>query len=268
MRKIEFIAPVEAMRGNLSGDQKLTYPTQNNAAWDAPEGKRSYATNYRPTYIGAKRSADGKTFFATKRRQAVKMSDAVRLQMAVLSASSVVANILMSNLSVVADLEARYRQTAPEGWSFKRWIMDTIKDALRTKQHFAFMGTSLGALFVKNPYLSTDAPAGGTSIDSSYPKDLLVKFWMQLADNAISFKVSKLTGIARNGDTFDDIIGSTYNVLGLTSSTVDTTDYVTLGILYVVIVDPDDPADVTYVNVDMAANDSENYQLTQTPPSA
>lgn len=215
MRKIEFIAPVEAMRGNLSGDQRLTYPTQNNAAWDAPEGKRSYATNYRPTYIGAKRAADGKTFFATKRRQAVKMSDAVRLQMAVLSASSVIANILMSNLSIVADLEARYNQTAPQGWTFKHWIMDNLKDALRNKQHFAFMGTSLGALFVKNPYLSTQAPAGGTSIDSSYPKDLLSKFWMQLAVNPIQFKIGSQVGVARSEDDWSNVVSANYNTLGL-----------------------------------------------------
>lgn len=216
MRKIEFIAPVEAMRGNLSGNQKLTYPTQNNAAWDAPENKRSYATNYRPTYVGAKRSADGKTFFATKRRQAVKMSDSARLQMAVLSASSVIANILMYNLTVVSDLTERYKQTAPEGWSFKRWIMDNIKDALRNKQHFAFMGTSLGALFVKNPYLSTAAPAGGTSIDSSYPKDLLAKFWMQLADNPIQFKIGSQIGVAHISDTWTTYVGASYNTLGLT----------------------------------------------------
>lgn len=216
MRKIEFIAPVEAMRGNLSGDQKLTYPTQNNAAWDAPEGKRSYATNYRPTYIGAKRAADGKTFFATKRRQAVKMSDAVKLQMAVLSSSSVIANILMTNLTVLSGLEARYEQTAPEGWSFKRWIMDSIKDALRNKQHFAFMGTSLGALFVKNPYLSTQAPAGGTSIDSDYPKDLLSKFWMQLADNPIRFKIGSQIGIAYAQEDWDSLVTTNHNILGLT----------------------------------------------------
>lgn len=216
MRKIEFIAPVEAMRGNLSGNQRLTYPTQNNAAWDAPENKRSYATNYRPTYVGAKRSADGKTFFATKRRQAVKMSEAARLQMAVLSASSVIANILMYNLTVVSGLTERYKQTAPEGWSFKRWIMDNIKEALRNKQHFAFMGTSLGALFVKNPYLSTQAPAGGTSIDSSYPKDLLSKFWMQLADNPIQFKIGSQIGIAHDQDDWDTLISANYNTLGLT----------------------------------------------------
>lgn len=264
MRKIEFIAPVEAMRGNLSGDQKLTYPTQNNAAWDAPEGKRSYATNYRPTYIGAKRSADGKTFFATKRRQAVKMSDAVRLQMAVLSASSVIANILMTNLSVVADLEARYRQTAPEGWSFKRWIMDTIKDALRNKQHFAFMGTSLGALFVKNPYLSTPAPAGGTSIDSSYPTDLLVKFWMQLADDAISYKVNSQIGIARENATFNSLEGDGLNVLNLDESDqIGGSNYVVIKDTTLYLIAPDGTyptwtGDIAQVN----------YKTTLTPPSA
>lgn len=267
MRKIEFIAPVEAMRGNLSGNQRLTYPTQNNAAWDAPENKRSYATNYRPTYVGAKRSADGKTFFATKRRQAVKMSDAARLQMAVLSASSVIANILMYNLSVVTQLEARYKQTAPEGWSFKRWIMDNIKDALRNKQHFAFMGTSLGALFVKNPYLSTQAPAGGTSIDSTYPKELYAKFWMQLANSPIQFKIGSQIGVAYNSDTWEDIVSAPYNVLGLS---VDS-NYVRKDTLYVQSANKTvTPLEWTYEAQDAEIQNTESntvYQYTTVAPA-
>lgn len=266
MRKIEFIAPVEAMRGNLSGNQRLTYPTQNNAAWDAPEDKRSYATNYRPTYIGAKRSADGKVFFATKRRQAVKMTDAMKLQMAVLSASSVIANILMYNLSVVQDLAARYKQTAPEGWSFKRWIMDNIKDALRNKQHFAFMGTSLGALFIKNPYLSTSVPAGGTSIDSSYPKELYAKFWMQLANNPIQFKIGTQIGVAYSGDTWEDLSTAPYNTLGLSIES----NYLRKGTLYVQFADKTEtPLDWSYATGSNSIDSTEGdtvYQYTTVAP--
>lgn len=237
MRKIEFIAPVEAMRGNLSGDQKLTYPTHNNAAWDAPEGKRSYATNYRPTYIGAKRAADGKTFFATKRRQAVKMSDAVRLQMAVLSVSSVIANIVSTNLTLIAGLEERYNQAAPAGWTFKHWLMDCIKEPLKTKRHLVFAGTILPPIFVKNPYINTTAPSTATDISADFPADLLAKFWMQLANNPMQFKIAKTVGIAYDGDSFEDVINSSYNVLGLTSGQAGGTNYVKMDVLW--LINPD-----------------------------
>ena len=55
MKRIEFISPVEAMRGNLSRTkQTLLYAENDNPAWDAPVDKRSYARNYQPIFVGAK----------------------------------------------------------------------------------------------------------------------------------------------------------------------------------------------------------------------
>ena len=237
MRRIEFIAPVEAMRGNLSGKQSLLYADNDNPAWDAPDG-RQYAKNYTPRFIGARRSKDGKTYFAVKTKSAVKLSNAFRTQNAILAASSVIANILMKDLSVLAGLQERYAQTAPEGWSFKRWLMSIIKTGLKNKQHFAFSGTSLGALFIGNPYLITPIPAGGTSIVSAYPKELLVKFWVQLSVEGIYYYLNGQKGIAPfEGATVHDVIVEypQLNVLGLSVSTVSAT-------LPVGYTDPSDPS--------------------------
>lgn len=184
MRKIEFIAPVAAMRGNLSGKQSLVYAENDNPAFDAPDG-RQYARNYGPRFIGAKRSSDGKTYFAVKTKSAVNMSPAFRKQNALLAASSEIANIVSTNLSLIEGLTARYKQTAPEGWSFKRWLMSVIRNGLKDKRHFAFSGTTLAALFVKNPYIGTVAPSTATDIINQYPKRLLAKFWAELSDGYV-----------------------------------------------------------------------------------
>lgn len=184
MRKIEFIAPVAAMRGNLSGKQSLVYAENDNPAFDAPEG-RQYARNYGPRFIGAKRSSDGKTYFAVKTKSAVKVSPMFRKQTALLAASSEIANICMHNLSLIQGLTDRYKQTAPEGWSFKRWLMSIIRTGLKDKRHFAFSGTSLAALFVGNPYIGVAIPAGGTDISGQYPQRLLAKFWAELSDGYV-----------------------------------------------------------------------------------
>lgn len=218
MRRIEFIAPVEAMRGNLSGKQSLLYAENDNPAWDAPDG-RQYAKNYTPRFIGARISKSGKTYFAVKTKSAVKVSAAFRTQNAILATSSVIANILMKDLTVLNGLQQRYAQTAPEGWSFKRWLMSVIKTGLKNKQHFAFSGTSLGALFVGNPYLTTAIPAGGTDISSAYPQDLLVKFWLQLSVEGGIFKINGTTCIAdKYDDDFMDIVEmpSRLNIMNLT----------------------------------------------------
>lgn len=184
MRKIEFIAPVAAMRGNLSGKQSLVYAENDNPAFDAPDG-RQYARNYGPRFIGAKRSSDGKTYFAVKTKSAVKVSPMFRKQSALLAASSEIANVVSHNLSLIQGLTERYKQVAPEGWSFKRWLMSVIRTGLKDKRHFAFGGTTLAAMFVKNPYIGAVAPSTATDIVDQYPQRLLEKFWAELSDGFV-----------------------------------------------------------------------------------
>lgn len=89
MRKIEFIPGILAMRGNLSGNQKVGYPLAGGAAYDAPEGV-NHATAYRASYIGAKRAKDGLTYFAVKTKQTVNITPEARFKWAVLAACSLI----------------------------------------------------------------------------------------------------------------------------------------------------------------------------------
>lgn len=217
MKRIEFIAPVEAMRGNLSGNQSLEYPTENNRAWDAPSEKREYALNYQPRFIGAKVSRTGKKYFSVRTKSAVFMSPAVRKQQAVLSMSSVIANILMTDLEVYASLRNLYLAYHQENWTFKRWLMDNIKGGLSNKTAIVFPSQGqLAAVYVKNPFIGTTQPSAAHDIDDQIPTELLAKFWGQLADSPIVFTVGGQKGIARVSDTFEDVIDSgIFNVLGL-----------------------------------------------------
>lgn len=222
MRRIEFLAPVEAMRGNLSGNQNLLYPTQDNTAWLAPSDRRNYATNYGTRYIGAKRAATGKKFFAVKTKSAVNMSPKMRKNMAVLSVGSVAANIIMTDLSTLTTLQELF-YNSPErlqGWTFKRWISVYTREGLANQRHIAFPAKGSGAtVFYINPYITQAAPPQAHTL-TDFPSDLLVKFWLELASgNPIIFKVGTLTGIAREGMQFslisDPANPSPLNVLGL-----------------------------------------------------
>ena len=223
MRRIEFIAPVDAMRGNLSGNQELRYPTDNNKAWDAPVGKRSYANNYSTRYVGAKRSRDGQKYFAVKQRSATLINSTTKTNMALLAASSVIANILAQELSVQTILLAFYDASAAKrsGWTFKRYLQDGARDALAGKMHITFVAegptsVQVSSVTITNPYIDTSDPEGTVSIRSAFPTELLVKFWMQLANNPITFTVNGRQGIARSGDSFMGLAQDEYiNILGI-----------------------------------------------------
>lgn len=202
MKSIEFLAPVEAMRGNLSGNQKLLYPTQNNSAWDAPSDKRSYATNYQARYIGAKRARDGKKYFSTKKRSAVTMSPNMRKNMAVLSCSSVLANIIMYDLTNFTELQNRwlnsyeYKQL---GWTFKHWLLEPIKTALLSKNNIIYNAPGASSIVYDNPFRFTGGPISGSSdVTTQYfPFELLYKFFNQLAvEPNATFTVDGLPAIA------------------------------------------------------------------------
>lgn len=259
-KRIEFLAPVEAMRGNLSRTkQNLLYADNNNPGWDAPEGKRSYARNYEPIFVGAKRAKDGKKYFQIKTRTAVTISPKVKTNMALLGASAELANVITADLRIFPDLQDLYVQNHPEGWSFKRWMMKYIREGLATKSAFAFPSAgALAAKFVKNPYISTTQPSSAVDISEYYSKELLVKFWPQLANDPILFKVGDLTGVAHTGDTFTEVTTSSYNVLGLTVNSEG--NYVMLDTKYLI------DGDGNYIEDAMQPSEGEVYSLTDVTP--
>lgn len=217
MKRIEFIAPVAAMRGNLSGKQDIVYPTNDNRAWDAPSDKREYARNYQPRFIGAKVAKNGKTYFAVRTKTAVNMTGAVRTQQAILSVSSVIADIVRKDAALINQLQALFMANHPEGWSYKRWLMSNIKSGLAQKKTIVFPGfESLAAVYVKNPYINTTQPSSAVDISEYFPTELLVKFWMQLANNPIEFTVTGVgKGVARTDMTFSQLAELPINVLNI-----------------------------------------------------
>ena len=198
MRRIEFLAPVEAMRGNLSGSQRLTYPTQNNRAWDSPSNKRNYSTNYSTRYIGSKRAMNGKKFFSVKTKTAVTMSPKMREQQAVLSVGSVMANLIMADLRTLVRLQELFK-ISPEisqGWSFKRWISVYTRNGLKNKKHIVFPTTgSQAAIVFVNPYITAAAPSQAYNVNDRFPLDLIYKFALQLGDANLTKNTVKFDGV-------------------------------------------------------------------------
>ena len=222
MKRIEFISPVEAMRGNLSRTkQTLLYAENNNPAWDAPVDKRSYARNYQPIFVGAKVAKSGRKYFAVKTKTAITITAAAKTRMGLLAVSSVIANILDKDLRVMGSLQELYAANHPVGWSYKHWMMNYIREGLSAKTAITFPGyEQLAAVFILNPFIYTPQPSSAVDIREYFKDELLVKFWPQLANAPVLFKVGDLTGIAHEDDTFEELIASSYNVLGLSTAEV------------------------------------------------
>ena len=216
MKRIEFIAPVAALRGNLSGSQTLTYPTKNNSAWDAPSDKKSFATNYKPRYVGAKRSRDGFTFFATKERSAINQSEQMRKIQALLGATTSLVASMLKYPNIIQNVTAAWQRA----WELKlttltlnRWTQDIVRQSLNDGIDFYF-NLNAGVFIVQNPFAQNHAQ---DSVPFTPNKELLAKFWLQLSNpSGIYFYVNGATGIAFPMQTFGNIISNNrMNVLNL-----------------------------------------------------
>lgn len=232
MKRIEFIAPVESMRGNLSGSQKLAYPTDNNAAYDSPVGSRNYANNYQPRFIGAKRSSDNLKYFAVRTKSAIGMTARSKHAMALLGGAGAMIGVILNTPSYKAsceqvfDIATRAGKTSAK--SLRQYLTEKLLEGLQAKSTIIAMTAHLGAesanFYARNPWVANASTVGGQTVSPS--DKVLAKFWNELAANPIDFFVAGFgKGIAHVGDKFQDVSGNTYNVLGISMVSIDDVNY-------------------------------------------
>lgn len=215
MKRIEFIAPVEAMRGNLSGKQDLLYAENDNKAYESPAGSVNYARNYRPSFIGVKVSATGKKYFTLKQRSAIHMTSKAKKAMAVLGgAGSLYASLVRTKSSAIyVAIYAQWLALQDLGSTstFREWVTGIFMKGLRTKvSQFAFTGPN-NTSYVKNPWMMSEQTEGcGVS------QPILWKFYDQLAAQPVNFYIDGIKGYAQQDNTFSAVASLNQGIFTLT----------------------------------------------------
>lgn len=261
MQRIEFIAPVEAMRGNLSGKQVLQYAENNNPAFEAPVG-RQYARNYQPRYVGNKRAADGAKYFAVKTKSATLVNSGTKHQMALFGGAGAILGGVAHNAVLRARCEATYELAKKAGQTsartYRKYMTDILVAQLEDKVPIITAAVSSGeessSFAIQNPWCYT-GQQGGIHVDVS--NSVLVKFWSELASDPIIFTVDGRKGVAHQGDDFEAIISpNRYNVLNLTQTELG---YVKMGESWLL-------SGETYVVLGMEPTNGQKFTLTEEIP--
>lgn len=286
MKRIEFIAPVEAMRGNLSGKQDLVYPTNDNKAFDAPIDQKCYARNYRPSLIGAKRASNGLKYFAVKVKHAVHNTTLALKNMSIMAVMGILVSMLLNPLYRETDIAWRnFKAHINRLWiehtnksiSLRKFIMNYAHDAFLNNTDIVIPAINgVQQVVIANPFLkgvrtgdATSVLVGGNEYISNF-WEFLVKWW-DVALTGIRFKVNftalgTVTALGFAG-TFDDFInsGNSYIISHfdwqLTTEGeeyVKCSDGVNPTMLYLTYVDTD--GEVVYVT----ANDSISTKIVYT----
>lgn len=200
MKRIDFLAPVESMRGNLSGNQVLLYAENNNPAYEAPNGKQ-YARNYSTRYIGAKRSATNLKYFAVRTKNAATLNAVTRKNMALTGAVASIISRLMTTQSATAWTQInnafnylKSNNLLPEGVkTFRKWVDLNLRNMLKfNRGDWSFTQASI-TFVVFNPFDVDNDDAGVLTL----PRGNWVKFAQSLAYN---FGASSKSGIYFKAD--------------------------------------------------------------------
>ena len=188
MKKIEFIAPVEAMRGNLSGSQDITYGTNEGKAYDQEVGKVTAANNYAPRFIGAKRTRDGKKYFQVRAITSVGLTTKSKQAMALLAGSAACFLSASKNLMILSGLQIAFqiaRQTDPS-LTWRKWLQGLFYEMLANKLPYVTVTTPNNTYQINNPWVIGGEGAGTDLVISPA---ILIKFAGELADPSI-FRVT------------------------------------------------------------------------------
>lgn len=262
-KRIEFIAPVNAVRGNLSGKQHLVYPSSDNSAFESIPDKVNYARNYRPSYVGVKRSSDGLKYFSVRTKNAVSLTQMARRNMAINGASFGMTSKILADESLALALNTQ-RYAAVQAGQFSGDLRQFVYFYVNQMISGYMQTISINFIGVvntlENPWMNSN------EIDYTPSKDVIVKFWTYLHLGGTTFKVNNLTGIAEENFNFDDFIsqsgGGWMNILDLSFETIGSNSYVKMGSLYLL-----DPSGHYVKSNDEVITDGK-YKTTAVAPTA
>ena len=271
---VRMIAPFEALRGNVSGRQSLTYGSKKSTAWNSGVDK-PYATDYNPRFIVGLRSHTGKAYFQVKQKFAAINTAAARDNQAYIAGAKLMYDNMIRTTSDFALLSWLQCQTFVDKKSdssatmyktFFRYVRAllhskrtslTVSVVVPDDYAAATPGTTLTAS-IKNPWNNPE-------VASLIPSDMLEKFWMQLAKGALQFTIIGAgKGLAKDGETYGDGGASNHNNLDLTTETIEnpitSESYAVIKYGDFYVVQPAAPG-MEYTYIPMAADSNVNANI-------
>ncbi len=154
MKRIQYMAPVDWMRGKLSGNQSLTYDT--HSAYDTPTGDVVAADNYQPRLIAKVRGMYTPRkirYFQVRTRSTVNMTAAAKKNLALMGGVGALFGSLVSDKS--SAIYITVSALCPKKMTLRAFLAPIIRAALAAKM--TNIEIAEGVTIV-NPWVSTETP--------------------------------------------------------------------------------------------------------------
>lgn len=214
-KRVSYEAGWGELRGNVSGSQKLQYPTNNQGAYESVSGQKNYASNYKPRVIISKRAATGELYFSIRKKTANHLTAKSKKAMALLGGAGAIYAAILKSQTLLPGIQLQYQKVQELGdiRTFRQYVMDKVRAGLIAHAAtFDFTGPAT-AVSVDNPWGKFTG-----ALNIQVGDNIRVKFWSELVANGIEFTIDGMKGIAVANDEWGDVLNKNYNVLGVTYS--------------------------------------------------
>lgn len=156
VKRIEYIAPIEYICGNISGRQQLTYTAGGGGGYDAPSGVKTSALDYSPRMIARIRYINGRylcKYFQVRTRTSVNMTAAYRLNLAIMGGAGALFASLVNNKS--AQIYNDCVSVCPANITLRAFVVPLLRSGLAAKSaHIQISGD----IYIVNPWVSDESP--------------------------------------------------------------------------------------------------------------
>lgn len=156
MKRIAYIAPVDYMRGNMSGRQDIEYNA--GSGYDVPDGTKQAADYYMPRLVAKVHAERGRVlrYFQVRTKTSVHMTANMRTSMAVMGgAGALYAALVSDKTSTIYNQVMTAASTYGAGQTFRGYVMRALMDGLRQKDAQLTIATGV---YIVNPWVSSATP--------------------------------------------------------------------------------------------------------------
>lgn len=170
VKRIEYIMPIDFIRGNISGRQDLKY--SGGDAYALPANSRVSADSYQPRMIARVmwQKRQRMKYFQVRTRTTINMSAATRLNMALMGGTGALVGSLLSNKT--STIYQSCLSLVPKGKTLRGFISPIIRAGLSAKEESIVIG--IGVKIV-NPWVSSATP------NVPVTQDIINKFASELS---------------------------------------------------------------------------------------
>ena len=158
VKRIAYIAPIDYIRGGISGRQSLKY--NGGSAYSIPAGQSVTADSYTPRMVAQVYrlySPRMLRVFQVRTRTTVNMTARHKFNIAILGGAGAIYASLVnhSDAQIYADIVAAKNATNIKGITLRQFVMPLVMQGLRSMSARIDIATGV---YIVNPWISVDNP--------------------------------------------------------------------------------------------------------------